>query len=127
MVIRLVSKVTLITNSKSIECNALFDTGATKSFVDANVAEKLDYMKYKESKTVLLATKDSKAEVIGEVIARIIIEGVELPLRHVFGVIKNLRHPVIIGMDIIEPYEIVLDVKEGKVKFRKYPPTMELI
>ncbi len=32
------------------------------------------------------------------------------------GVIYGLRHPVIIGMDIIEPYEIMLDVKKGEVQ-----------
>jgi len=55
------------------------------------------------------------------------IEGFELPLEHVFGVIDGLRHDVIIGMDIIEPYEIILDAREGKVKFKKYPPTIELV
>ncbi|MFZ8793668.1 MAG: hypothetical protein ACO2O2_07280 [Acidilobaceae archaeon] len=51
----------------------------------------------------------------------------ELPLSHVFGVISGLRYPAIIGMNIIEPYEIVLDVKIGEVFFRRFPPVMEIV
>ena len=45
----------------------------------------------------------------------------ELPLSHVFGVVSELRYPVIIGMDIMEPYEIALDVKTGKAFFKRFP------
>ena len=55
------------------------------------------------------------------------VEGYELPLEHVFGVVDGLKHDVVIGMDIIEPYEIILDAREGKVKFRRYPPIIELV
>lgn len=127
MVTRLTSMIMLISGNRIAEVEALFDTGATKSFVDITVAEKLGYVKYEKPRAVYLATKDAKAEVIGEVVARVVIEGIELPLRHVFGVIKDLRHPCIVGMDIIEPYELVLDVRENKVKFRRYPPTLEII
>jgi len=27
----------------------------------------------------------------------------------------------------MEPYEIVVDAKEGKVAFRKFPPTVEIV
>jgi hypothetical protein len=30
-------------------------------------------------------------------------------------------------MDIMEPYEIILDVKIGKVFFRRFPPVMEIV
>ena len=51
----------------------------------------------------------------------------ELPLSHVFGVVSGLRYPAVIGMDIMEPYGIVLDVKIGKVFFRRFPPVMEIV
>ena len=73
---------------------------------------------------VLLATRGSKAYFVGELVARVTIEGLELPLSHVFGVISGLRHPVIVSVDVMEPYEIALDVKTGKVFFRRFPPVL---
>jgi hypothetical protein len=116
----------MLTSTKLLVALVSIDTSATKSFVDVSMAEKLGYIKY-DRKEVLLAIKDIKAHVVGELTARVVIEGFELPLSHVFGVVEGLRHPVIIGMDIIEPYEIILDMREGKVKFRKYPPTIEIV
>lgn len=127
MVTRLTGKVKLVSGNRIVEVEALFDTGATKSFIDFSIAEKLGYVKYEKPRIVYLATKDTKAEIMGYVVARVTIEDVELPLEHVFGVIKDLKHPCIIGMDIIEPYEIILDVKEGKIKFKKIPPTVEIV
>jgi len=127
LVARLIGRVVLRAGSRAVEAEALFDTGAAKSFVDVSIAEKLGYVKYGKPKEILLATKNVKAYAIGYLVARATIEGVELSLEHVFGVVKDLRHAIVIGMDIIEPYEIALDVKEGKVKFRKYPPTIEIV
>ena len=106
---------------------ALFDTGATRSFVDVGVAKKLGYTRFDKPREVLLATRDSKAYFVGELVARVIIEGFELPLSRVFGVVSGLRYPVIIGMDIMEPYEIALDVKTGKVFFKRFPPILEMV
>ncbi len=127
LAIRVVGNVKLVTERGFIESLALFDTGATKSFVDVEIAERLGYKRYERPKEVHLTTRDAVAEIVGCLTARVIIENVELPLEHTFGVIKGLRSPIIIGMDIIEPYEIVLDVREGKVKFKKIPPELELI
>jgi hypothetical protein len=125
--VRILSRVTLLGSKGSIEEMALFDTGASKSFVDVSVAERLGYVRYEVPKEVLLAVRNHRALVIGEVVARVIIEGVELPLSHVFGIIENLRHPVVVGMDVMEPYEIYIDVKEGKPKFKRVPPAIELV
>jgi hypothetical protein len=34
---------------------------------------------------------------------------------------------VVVGMDVMEPYEIYIDVEEGKLKFKRVPPVMELV
>jgi hypothetical protein len=77
----------------------------------------LGYTRYDEPKEALLATKDKKALIIGELIRRVTLLGYELPLSHVFGVIKELDYDMVIGMDIMEPYEIVINTKEGKSFF----------
>ena len=101
VVTRLTGVVKLISGDRVVAVETLFDTGVTKSFIDISVAEKLGYVRFEKPRVVYLAVEDAKAEVLGEVTARVVIEAVELPLSHVFGVIKGLRHPCIVGMDII--------------------------
>ena len=127
MVRRVLSKVGLTAQGKRIDVEAIFDTGATRSFVNVELAEKLGYMRYDRPREVLLATRDKKASMVGELIARVTILGYELPLSHVFGVIEALNHDTIIGMDLMEPYEILVDAKEGEVSFKRFPPTIEII
>jgi predicted aspartyl protease len=127
MAVRVLGRITLLGSKGCVEEEALFDTGASKSFVDISAADKLGYVRYEAPKEVLLAVKNYRALIVGEVTAGVIVEGVKLPIGHVFGVIESLRHPVVIGMDIMEPYEIYIDVKEGKPKFKRIPPAIELI
>jgi len=127
MVRRVLSKVGLTVQGKGIDIEAVFDIGATRSFVSLQLAEKLGYVRYDRPKEIFLATKDKKASMVGELIARVTILGYELPLSHVFGVVEALNHDTIIGMDMMEPYEILVDAKEGKVSFKKFPPAIEII
>ncbi len=122
-----VGRVELRTKAKSVEAEALFDTGATKSYVSSRVADELGYVKYREPKKVVLAVEGMEGLVVGYLAARVVIEGCELPLEHAFGVVEGLRHDVVIGMDIMEPYDIELDVKEGRARFRRFPPTLEMV
>ena len=124
---RVIGRVELRAESKSMGVEALFDTGATKSYVSSRLADELGYVRYKEPRKVMLAVENMEGLVIGYLTAGVVINGCELPLEHAFGVIKALRHDAIIGMDIMEPYDIELDVKEGKVKFRRFPPTLEIV
>jgi len=124
---RVLSRVGLTILGKGIDVEAVFDTGATKSFVSSQLAEKLGYTRYDRLGEVLLATKDKKPSMIGELIARVTILGYELPLSHVFGVIEALNHDTMIGIDIREPYEISVDAKEGRVSLKKFPPTIEIV
>lgn len=124
---QIIGKVGLKVNEKLMEFNALFDTGATKSHVSLTTAEEMGYVKDKEPKDVLLAVKGRKAHVLGYLTARVLVNKCELPIEHTFGVVEGLRNDVIVGMDIIEPYELALDIKDGRVKFKKYPPTLEIV
>lgn len=123
MVRRVVGKASLTVQGVNVD--ALFDTGATRSFVSLNLAEKLGYLKYDKPKEALLAVKGAKAPIVGEVVARVKVLNYELPLSHVFGVVEGLSRDVIIGMDIMEPYEIIVDPKGGKIAFKRFPPAIE--
>ena len=124
---RIVGRVRLHTEAKSINVESLLDTGATKSYISSKLADELGYVKYREPRKVMLAVKNTEGLVIGYLTAAVVINGCELPLEHTFGVVEELRHDAVIGMDIMEPYDIELDVKEGKPKFRKFPPTLEIV
>jgi len=124
---KVVCRVELHTEARSVEAEALFDTGATKSYVSSRVADELGYVKYREPKKIVPVVEGMEGLVVGYLAARVVIEGCELPLEHAFGVVKGLRHDVVIGMDIMEPYDIKLDVKEGRARFRRSPPTLETV
>jgi predicted aspartyl protease len=123
---RVVGRVELRTEAGGVEAEALFDTGATKSFVSSRLADELRYVKYREPKKVMLAVEGMEGLVVGYLVARVVIDGCELPLEHAFGVVEGLRHDVVIGMDVIEPYDVELDVKEGRARLRKSPPMLEI-
>ena len=124
---RAVDRVRLRIEGKDVSAEALFDTGATKSYVSSKLADKLGYVKYREPKKLMLAVEGMEGLVVGYLTAGVVVNECELPLEHTFGVVEGLRHDVVIGMDIMEPYDIELDVKEGKAKFRKFPPTLEIV
>jgi hypothetical protein len=65
--------------------------------------------------------------IVGELIGRATLLGYDLPLSHVFGVIKELSHDITVGMDLMEPYEIVVDSKECGASFKRFPPTIEIM
>ncbi len=46
MVSHIMGRVTLTVGGRSVEVEALFDTGATRSFVDVGVVEKLGYTRF---------------------------------------------------------------------------------
>jgi len=124
---KVVGRVELRTEARGVEAEALFDTGATKSYVSSRLADKLGYVKYREPKKVVLAVEGMEGLVVGYLVARVVIEGCELPLEHAFGVVEGLRHDVVIGTDIMGPYDIELDVKEGRARFKRFPPTLEIV
>lgn len=58
MIIRITGKAVLKVGDKAVESDALFDAGATKSFVNIRVTERLGYVRYEKPRETLLATKD---------------------------------------------------------------------
>ena len=120
-------KLTLRNGEKQVEMTALFDTGSTLTYINETVAEKIGFNPYAKPKTVLLAVLEKEAEVLGDVTVSLEIDGCLMPRRETLEVIRDLRLDAIVGLDIIEKYDIVLDTKNGRVKLRNYPPEVVLI
>lgn len=108
-------------DGRLLEVLALFDTGSGSSYISKDAAEKIGYERYAEPRSVLLAVKDEEAKVIGYVPAvDIEVAGYILPLKETLNIIEDLRVDVIIGLDIIEKYDIVFE--RDRVGFKEYPP-----
>ena len=120
-------KIKILTSEKSAELTALFDTGSTLTYISQKAAEKLGFNPYPEPKTVPLAVLEKKAEVLGDVTVSLEIDQCRMPRRETLEVIRDLRFEAIVGLDIIEKYDVVLDTKNGRVKLKNYPPEVVLI
>ncbi len=119
-------KVKIYCKGKTVEVEALFDTGSGKSYISENVAEKLTYEPYDKPREIQLAIKNFKAKIIAYIPAvDLEITGCVLPSKETLDVIKDLYVDAIIGLNIIEPYGITFE--KDMIKFREYPPRTHLI
>mgnify|MGYP005854901861 CR=1 FL=1 len=88
-----------------------------------SAAAKIGYEKCDRPREVPLAVENSVAKVVGYIpAADLEIEGQLLPEKETLGVIEGLREDAVVGLNLIEAYGTELDVKEGKVKIKDYPP-----
>lgn len=109
-------------DGKAVEVIALFDTGAGKTYVSDRVAEELGYLAYERPINVPLAVHDKDAEVIGYIPAATLeVAGQVLPEKETLGVVKGLREDLIIGLNVIEPYEISFEGE--RIVLKRIPPT----
>ena len=120
-------KICTIDGKKSKEVDAIFDTGSKNTYINEIVGDKLGYKKYLQHETVSLATKDTNAEIIGIDAYKIEICKCKMPSGIRAEVMKNLDDDMIIGTDIMENFDIELDLKEGKPKLKRCPPKLRLV
>lgn len=123
--VKVQDKIKVYRNERSIEVNALFDTGSGGSYLSDRVSDKLGYEEYPEPLHVPLAVKGKEAEVIGRLHAYVEVVGCKLPEEETIGVVRNLYVDAIIGLNLIEKYGIVLE--KEKISFREYPPRAFLL
>ena len=120
-------EIKILSGEKWLELTALFDTGSTLTYISETAAGKIGFNPYPKPKTVPLAVLDKEAEVLGDVTVSLEIDECPMPRRETIEVIRGLRFEAIVGLDIIEKYDIVLDTKNGRVKLKNYPPEVVLI
>ena len=124
-IVKVEKQIKVHKDGRVFEALALFDTGSRRSYFSKDFAEKIGYEPYKEPKDVPTAVKGQYAKVIGKAGFDVEISGYRL-LTHGY-VVEKLREPVIIGTSFMEEYELELDLKTGKVGFKKTPPEIVLI
>ena len=122
------ARVKLSSGGKSIEVEVLVDTGASKSVVSKELAERLNALiPLKEPYEIRTADEEGRLRIVGRCMVDVEFQGVRVPGGAVFEVAENLRKGVdlIIGRPEIDAWGIVFTT-EGP-KLRKVPLEFEII
>jgi predicted aspartyl protease len=122
------ARVKLSSGGKSIEVEVLVDTGASKSVVSKELAERLNALiPLKEPYEIRTADEEGRLRIVGRCMVDVEFQGVRVPGGAVFEVAENLRKGVdlIIGRPEIDSWGIVF-TPEGP-KPRKVPLEFEIM
>jgi len=120
--------VNLNFEGESLRVRALVDTGASRSVISKDLAERLgSLVPLKRPYELRTADKGGKLKIIGRCMANITFQGVEVPGGDVFEVAENLREDVqlIIGRTEIDSWDITF-TPEGP-KPRRVPIEFEIL
>jgi predicted aspartyl protease len=92
---------------------ALFDTGASFTVVRKDVAEKIGHILPTDVKEVTLADGKTRLKVLGYIPISTVLEG--SPIDDIAYVIDELAEDLIIGVKVMEFYDIKLDPSTNKI------------
>jgi predicted aspartyl protease len=122
------ARVKLSSGGKSIEVEALVDTGASKSVVSKGLAERLNALiPLKEPYEIRTADEEGRLRIVGRCMVDVEFQGVGVPGGAVFEVAENLRKGVdlIIGRPEVDSWDIVF-TPEGP-RPRRMPIEFEIV
>jgi predicted aspartyl protease len=98
---------------------ALFDTGASFTVVRRDVAEKIGHILPTDVREVTLADGKTKLKVLGYIPISTVLEG--SPIDDIAYVIEELAEELIVGVKVMEFYDIRLDPSTNRIIVgRKY-------
>jgi predicted aspartyl protease len=103
---------------------ALFDTGASFTVIKKNVAEKIGHILPTNVKEVTLADGKTRLKVLGYIPISTVLEG--SPINDIAYVINELAEELIIGIKVMEFYDIRLDPSTNKIIVGKNYSSFEL-
>jgi len=103
---------------------ALFDTEASFTVVRKDVAEKIGHILPTNVKEVTLADGKTKLKVLGYIPISTVLEG--SPIDDIAYVIDELAEELIIGVKVMEFYDIKLDPSTNKIIVGKNYSSFEL-
>jgi predicted aspartyl protease len=92
---------------------ALFDTGASFTVVRRDVAEKIGHILPTDVREVTLADGKTKLKVLGYIPISTVLEG--SPIDDIAYVIEELAEELIVGVKVMEFYDIRLDPSTNRI------------
>jgi predicted aspartyl protease len=107
-----------------LDVKTLFDTGASFTVVKKEVAEKIGQILPTNIKEVTLADGKTKLKVLGYIPISMILEG--SPIDDIAYVIEELAEELIIGIKVMEFYDVKLDPSTNKIVVGKNYSSFEL-
>ena len=108
----------------SAEVKALFDTGASRTFINEEIAEKIGYLRFPTAKEVLTAAKAKRLKVTGILDFDTEIEGCKVTAPAYVS--PELVEETVIGVDLMEAHNIKIDPKAGKIDLSEFVELMIL-
>ena len=107
-------RVLRVRSSKGeLAVKALFDTGASFTVVRRDVAEKIGHILPTDVREVTLADGKTKLKVLGYIPISTVLEG--SPIDGIAYVIEELAEELIVGIRVMEFYDIKLDPSTNRV------------
>jgi len=123
-----IADVELKSKDRSIKVKALVDTGASKSVISKEFADKIgEFFPLKEPYELKIADEKRNLKIIGRCMVDVMFQGVKVPGGAVFEVAENLRKDIqlVIGRPEIDSWDIIF-TPEGP-KPRRVPIEFEII
>lgn len=108
----------------SADVKALFDTGASRTFVHEKTAMEIGYLRFPRAKEVQTAAEGKKLKITGVLDFDAEIEG--CTVTSPAYVSPELVEEMIIGVDLMEAHNIKIDPKTGKIDVSDFVELMIL-
>jgi len=107
-----------------LDVKVLFDTGASFTVIRRDVAEKIGHILPTDVREVTLADGKTKLRVLGYIPISTVLEG--SPIDDIAYVIEELAEELIVGVKVMEFYDIKLDPSTNKIIVGKNYSSFEL-
>jgi predicted aspartyl protease len=107
-----------------LNVKALFDTGASFTVVRRDVAEKIGHILPTDVREVTLTDGKTKLKVLGYIPISTVLEG--SPIDDIAYVIEELAEELIVGVKVMEFYDIKLDPSTNRIIVGKNYSSFEL-
>jgi predicted aspartyl protease len=107
-----------------LNVKALFDTEASFTVIRRDVAERIGHILPTDVKEVTLADGKTKLKVLGYIPISTVLEG--SPIDDIAYVIEELAEELIVGVKVMEFYDIKLDPSTNKIIVGKNYSSFEL-
>jgi predicted aspartyl protease len=107
-----------------LDVKVLFDTEASFTVVRRDVAEKIGHILPTDVKEVTLAYGKTKLKVLGYIPISTVLEG--SPIDDIAYVIEELAEELLVGVKVMEFYDIKLDPSTNKIIVGKNYSSFEL-